>query len=431
MQRHSLRTNRSIYQGFAILIAFSLFVVGRFGFFDILGLKRLFETLIFVPIGLLGTLLILRMPNQWANPFFLLPISYLIVHVCWDWDPLIVADLTGSILIIGIILKLGINFSDLLFRCLLHFATFFAILGIIEFIILLIDPSLVSQILLFYDNYSGSTSPVIQNAMQLLGLADGTSYHLWGMSVTRLRSFTSEPSLLVGYFLVPGALGLTYRGKYIVFGMICIAFSVCSLSGSVFVTFCFSAIACGLLLFKRRKLFTLFPFVALMFFILILYTHYNELILLTKSTAGNYDFLDKTNSANMRFSYIRDFIPKVFSSPFGLAEEIHQPLGMLVGGIAKGGIIGLIVTFLVLYKIFSCLASLLVNPNLHRVPKFGLTIVYGALVTGVLYLDNCFVQLYGFTLLLLIYNRLRQLQYEFDAAEVAPLRPEKPYAQPV
>ena len=405
-----LRKNNSLYQGVAILIAFSLFVVGRFGFFDILGLKRLLETLIFIPLGLLGTLLILRMPNQWVNPFFLLPISYLIVHVCWDWDPLIVADLTGSILIIGIILKLGVNFSDLLFRYLLQFATVFAVLGIIEFVILLLDPSLVSQILLFYDSYSGSTSPVIQNGLQLLGLADGTSYHLWGMSVTRLRSFTSEPSLLVGYFLVPGALGLTYRGKYIVFGAICIAFSICSLSGSVFVTFCFSALALVLMLFKSRRLFVSFPFLVLGVFVLILYTHYNELIMLTKSTAGNYDFLDKTNSANMRFSYIRDFIPKVFSSPMGLAEEIHQPLGLLVGGIAKGGLLGLVVTLLVLLKIFSSLATLLVSKNMHQVQKVGLSIVYGALVTGVLYLDNCFVQLYGFVLLLLVYNRLKQLQ---------------------
>jgi hypothetical protein len=152
----------------------------------------------------------------------------------------------------------------------------------------------------------------------------------------------------------------------------------------------------------------------LAFFIWILFTHYNELILLTKSSAGNYDFLDKTNSANMRFSYIREFIPKVFSSPFGLAEEIHQPLGLLIGGMAKGGVLGFIVTLIILVKFYSSLAILLVSNRLYLGQKVGLSIIYGALVTGVLYLDNCFVQLYGFTLLIIIYNRLRHLQYQIS-----------------
>jgi hypothetical protein len=409
MQSNFLSTNKTLYQGAAVLIALTLFVVGRFGFFDILGLKRLFEVMLLIPLGCLGILMILRIPNQWFNPFLLLPFSYLVVQVCWDWNTLLIADLINSLLIIGIIIALGNKFSDLLLRYLIRLATFFACLGIIEFVILLLKPSLVSQILLFYDNYSGSTVPVIQNALQLLGLSDGTSYHLWGMSVTRLRSFTSEPSLLVGYFLVPGALGLTYGGKYAFFGMLCIFFCICSLAGSVFVALCFSGVAFLMIVVKSRRLYILFPFLMLAFFVYILYTHYNELILMTKSTAGNYDFLDKTNSANMRFSYIREFIPKAFSSPLGLAEEIHQPLGLLIGAMAKGGLIGLIVTLVILIKLFSSLAYLLVSQYMHIMQKLGLTIVYGALVTGILYLDNCFVQLYGFTLLLLIYNRLVQL----------------------
>jgi hypothetical protein len=411
MHTAHLKTNKSLYQGAAILIALTLFVVGRFGFFDILGLKRLLEVILLVPLGIFGILLILRIPSQWLNPFLLLPLSYLIVQVFLDWNTLLIADLLNSILIIGTIIALGASFSDLLLRYLIRISTFFAVLGIIEFIILLLKPSLVSDILLFYDNYSGSTVPVIQNALQLLGLSDGTSYHLWGMSVTRLRSFTSEPSLLVGYFLVPGALGLTYRGKFAFFGLICITFCICSLAGSVFVALCFTGVACLLMLVKSRRLFIIFPFFMLAFFIWILFTHYNELILLTKSSAGSYDFLDKTHSADMRFSYIREFIPKAFSSPFGLAEEIHQPLGLLIGGMAKGGVFGFIVILIILVKFYSSLAILLVSNRLYLGQKIGLSIIYGALVTGVLYLDNCFVQMYGFTLLIITYNRLRYMQY--------------------
>jgi hypothetical protein len=408
--RDSIRSDQTLYQGIAIMVSLSLFVVGRFGFFDILGLKRLFEFMLFVPITFFAAILILRAPNRWLSPFLLLPCSYLLVQIFWDWDTLLIADMFGSILIISLILALGPGFSDLLLRYTIRIATVFACLGIIEFIILLLKPSLVSQILLFYDNYSGSSVPVIQNALQLLGLSDGTSYHLWGMSVTRLRSFTSEPSLLVGYFLVPGALGMTYRGKYAFFGIICVLFCVCSLAGSVFVALLFSGVAMALQIFKSKRIYTFFPFMMLAVFIWILYTHFNELILLTKSTGSSYDFLDKTNSATMRFSYIREFIPKVLASPLGLTEEIHQPLGLLIGAMARGGVLGLILTMMIMIKLYSSLAFLLISRKITTLQKLGVTIIYGSLLTGILYLDNCFVQMYGFTLMLLIYNRIYALE---------------------
>jgi hypothetical protein len=174
----------------------------------------------------------------------------------------------------------------------------------------------------------------------------------------------------------------------------------------VFVAICASLFAFMLLPIKNQRLFTYLPFVMLAIFIWILYTHFSELILLTKSTAGNYDFLDKTNSANMRFSYIREFIPKVIVAPFGLTEEIHQPLGLLIGGLARGGVIGLVLTCIIMLKLYSTLAYLLVSERLRILQKMGLCLIYGSLLTGILYLDNCFAQMYGFTLLLLIYNRL-------------------------
>jgi hypothetical protein len=404
------QTNQNLFQSIAVLIALSLFVVGRFGFFDILGLKRLFELLIFVPLSFFGILIGLRAPKKLLNPFFLLPCSFLLVQLSWNWDPLLIADLFSSILIVALILTLGENFSDLLLRYIIRIATFFAVLGIIEFLIMLLKPTLAGQILLFYDNYSGSNVPVIQNGWQLLGLADGTSYHLWGMAVTRLRSFTSEPSLLVGYFLVPGALGLTYQRKYPLLGMICIFFCVCSLAGSVFVAMAFSVMIFCLLMMKSSRLYILLPFFMLAIFVWILDTHYGDLILMTKTTGGSYDFLDKTHSAEMRFSYIRDFIPKVLASPFGLTEEIHQPLGLIVGAMARGGVIGLVLIMLILLKLYSRLAFLLVSKYLHTLQKIGLSIVYGSFLAGVLYLDNCFAQTYGFALIILTYNRLQKLQ---------------------
>lgn len=397
-----------------MLMALSLFVAGRFGFFDILGLKRLLEVLLFLPLGLLGLLFILKRPKNCLNPFFLLPLSYFVFQLYWNPDQFELADLAVSTLVVAIILALGDVFSDLLLRYTLNIATVFAVLGLIEFSALIMEPSLVNNILLFYDYYSGSSVPVIQNAWQLLGLSDGTSYHLWGMAVTRLRSFTSEPSLLVGYFLVPGALGLTYKGKYAVYGLICIAFCICSFAGSVFAALFFSVLSIALVILKKPRLSTVLPFFILCLFIWILNSHFADLILLTKTTGGSYDFLDKTNSATVRFSYIRDFIPRVVTSPFGLDEELHQPLGLLIGSAARGGLFGFACILIILTRLYGSLALLFTSSNLDRLQKTGLLIVYGSLITGILYLDNCFIQIYGFTLLLLTHNRIQKLTAQSD-----------------
>ena len=56
-QQLNANTNQ-FYQFTAICMAIGLFVAGRFGFFDILGIKRLFEVILFVPLSILGFLLI-------------------------------------------------------------------------------------------------------------------------------------------------------------------------------------------------------------------------------------------------------------------------------------------------------------------------------------------------------------------------------------
>lgn len=406
MQRQLDVSNNHFYQMVAITMAIALFVAGRFGFFDILGAKRIFEILLFIPVGLLGFLLICMVPNIWLQPFFLLPLFYFIFQLYFNPDALMLADLCMATLFCGTILILGARFADLVLRYAIIIATIFATLGIIEFFILMIDPSLVSKILIFYDYYSGSNYPVIENAMQILGLADGTSYHLWGMSVTRLRSFASEPSLLVGYFLVPGALALTYRNVFSIFGIICILFCVLSLAGSVYAALACAILSSFFMLLRKRHLTTLLPFLLLGLFIWILYSHYTDLILLARRSGNDYDFLDKTNSANVRFSYIRDFIPKVIESPFGVDEEIHQPLGLLIGSAARAGIIGFILAVILLMKMYNVIDRLLMSKALSMLQELGLLIVYGALTMGLIYLDNCFIQLYGFTLLLLTYSRL-------------------------
>lgn len=414
MQTYIHSDTYRLYRIMAIAMAIALFVAGRFGFFDILGMKRIFEIIIFIPIGLLSFLLVLMRPNIWLQPFFLLPFFYFIFQIYFNPDALVLADLCMATLFCGIILILGKRFADRVLRYTIIIATIFALFGILEFIILLINPALVSHILLFYDYYSGSTHPLIENALQLLGLADGTSYHLWGMSVTRLRSFASEPSLLVGYFLVPGALGLTYRNHYAFFGLICILFCILSLAGSVYAALACTIFSSIFMVIKRRHLITFLPFILLAFFIWILFSHYTDLILLVRKSGNDYDFLDKTNSANMRFSYIRDFIPKVISSPFGIDEEIHQPLGLLIGSAARAGIIGFLLAIVVMVKIYNVIDRLLMSRNLYLIQEFGLLIIYSALTMGLLYLDNCFIQLYGFTLLLLTYSRLNSIRGKLD-----------------
>lgn len=397
----------NFYHAMAFVMAIALFVAGRFGFFDILGLKRIFEIFIFVPVTLLGFLLICMMPNVWLQPFFLLPCSYLLFRLMMNPDLLILGDLSIASIFTGVILVLGYRFADIFLRYIIAIASVFAFLGLFEFCLLLINPELVDNILLFYDQYSGSIYPVFDNAMQLLGLADGTTYHVFGFTVTRLRSFASEPSLLVGYFLMPGALALTFHDKrFTLCGLLCISFCIISLAGSVYSALACAAFSIIFLIIKRKHIVTYAPFILLIIFFWLIYFHFNELLLLTRKSSNDYDFLDKTHSANMRFGYIRDFIPKIFTSPFGVSEDIEQPLGFLVGSTARAGILGFILALLLMFKMYNVIDKLIVQKQLYLMQQVGLIIIYGSLTMGLVYLDNCFIQIYGFTLLVLTYCRL-------------------------
>jgi len=191
--------------------------------------------------------------------------------------------------------------------------------------------------------------------------------------------------------------------------MICIFFCICSFAGSVYAALALSVISVIIWLVRSQKFAVIFPFLIFAIFVWILYTHYNELILFSRNTNGGYDFLDKTNSANMRFGYIRDFLPKIITSPFGLDEEIFQPLGFIVRSAARSGYIGGILATMVLVKLYAIIGLAITKGQLSYLQKFGLLIVYGALIAGFIYLDNCFIQIYGFTLLVLIYQRVQKL----------------------
>lgn len=411
MYRFSMKSNQHFYNFIALLITLSLFVAGKFGLSDLLGLKHLFEGIFFIPLGLLGFFIIAGNNRVWKDQLFLLPFFYLVFQFYWhSTDVLTIGDLSITVLVVGMLSNMEEDFSEIILGCTILTATFFATLGIIEFVLVFMDPTLIPETI----GWTDGSEPVLTYAIQLLGFSDGTFYHIFGTPITRLMSFVTEPSLLLIYFLIPGALALTYKNKYKWCGFVCIFFSICSLSGSILISIFFAVLSYLLVRLKSARAFAWVPFAALIVFGLVLFHYYSDLIDMAGNLGYQGDFLGKANSANQRFSYIKDHIFLILVAPFGIDETINGCLGFVLAAGAQCGVIGIILAISILVKIYYKTGYILIQKESNAIMKTGLLIIYGSLISIMLYTDYGFNKLFGFTLLFLINNRLSVLTNQFQ-----------------
>lgn len=415
----------------ALLVAILVYSMGRFGFLDILGIKRPIEVALLIPLVGMGAFSIVNSGRAWKSPLFLLPLIFLAGEILLRGNLLAIADLLVATLLTGSIISLREDFAEKVLRCIIIISGIFALLGILQFFILYSDPSLITHVLLFYDGYSGSDTVMIQHPLSLLGLATGEEYTLFGQHVTRLRSFTSEPSLIVAYFTLPGALAFTYRGRIRLCGWIILVFSLISMAGTVFMSVVFSIIVFIAFRVKSRLLHKFLPFFLMGFLILWLEVFNLDFILhIIRYLAGIANFLDKIRSATVRFGFIMDTFHAVIEDPLGVRQDITGAAGLILRSMAQSGFPGLIIMSALLISLFDKISRLYCFGGLDRGQKIGLIMLYGVFTTASIFSDYGFVCAYGFTIITLAYYRLLKMESaEFSGDDQTLRVPESLYTE--
>ena len=131
-------------------------------------------------------------------------------------------------------------------KLLITVLAFFSILVIIQAIVYIIDSSIFEipyepPIQNFADNPDYIT---IKHPIHYLGWWTSGRVYLFGIELPRFKSFASEPSILVSIFLMPGLLGLTYKGIIKILSCIVLFFSIVLASaGTIYLAMAFGVVS--------------------------------------------------------------------------------------------------------------------------------------------------------------------------------------------
>ncbi len=398
-----------------ICIVLLFFVMSRFALTEILGIKREAEFLLIVPIFLLSLAGFVRNVKIIFNPYVFFTIFMMLTVVLVSPDKLKIALTAFSF--IGIVALLSVNKEDFIFaaKTMVVFVSFFSFLAILHFTVLLFNPDLAEYGNVLIINV-GSVEVKPFHPYVLLGLVTGEEHVLFGFKITRIKSFTTEPSIMVLYFVFPAALALLLKGKFWFYLSFPIALAaLLSMSGMVFLSFTFA--------FFVFILLSNFSFKIVQYIILL-----SVSIVIFNLVSGNLDsftsgldtlkdqssVFEKTKSFKGRAEGVANAFNRALVSPYGV-ENVDAPAPIFVNATLKAGWLGGIMILMIIWEFFSQSKQYLLYQKNSFHARLGVSLLFGALFVSNTMSDYGMTTYSGLIMLLLISGVLKirnmQLMY--------------------
>lgn len=425
--------NLSVDKIATIACVLLIFTMGRFQLTDLLGVKRVVQFLLFIPI--LAYFLV-RLPSfnhkKHLNPLIGLVLLMLCVNLFFHADFLWIFDYIFSL--VGLYVLLSVSRKNIIIgvRWMVSLACFFSSIALIQFILLLFFPDLLvhTRLALLDD---GTWTSINQNEgasvvnslhpITLFGLSTNERLNVFGLEINRMRSFTSEPSLLVVYFLFPAMLGLFLNKPFWTkCSLFILFFSLLSFSGSVQISVIFAVVyIVSSFFFSTRFIFFSFPFIILTLMLGILLIAGIEMF--TAFDAGlassqNTDFLAKGNSLIVRASGIIEGVNEAINSPFGSGYLRPLPLSIILSSSISAGWTGTILLLIFFYKLINRLDLKLKSVPERKNMLLGAAILFGIVCTIFLFNDYAMLNYVGIILLIFTY-RLLDINTEQDKSDAS------------
>ena len=240
-----------------VMICLFFFATAKFYFFNILGIKRELLYLIILLTFLVSVLKIDYLINILKKRNIIMLTLYCIIFV-----RLIRFNLDMAILFITVTAMIGFIFwfsqktFDFTFKLIIVCTGIFSFLVLIQAFIYIFIPG----------NFNVPHAPIpppdwhplellaINYPIHYLGFwALGREY-LLGVELPRFNSFASEPAILTSTFLIPGLLGLTYRGTIRKISYVVLFFSIIlAFAGTIYLS-----LAVGFIVFFSLLIFQFF-----------------------------------------------------------------------------------------------------------------------------------------------------------------------------
>jgi hypothetical protein len=221
-----------------VATAVAVFVFGPFLLAQILGIRRVTELALLVPIGGAAAYYLWWQPRLLRHPLILFALVKLVLEIFWRSNFLYVSEACASLA--GLIVVWGVGRRSLRIgaRVVVALATLLAVMGLLEWVLLFIVPAWGTGIPF---SPEGPVEVSAAHPITFLGLFLQQGWTFLGRPVVRLQSFSREPSLNLVFFCLPACLALYLNGPYARRdAAFMLAFSILSFSGSVYLSLAFA-----------------------------------------------------------------------------------------------------------------------------------------------------------------------------------------------
>ena len=415
----SYEKSKKLLMGFYAFAFGALFYsAGNFGFLNLFNFRREFQAIIIVMFIPLYLLVIEKFMTLLKEPLFLLTLVMLFGELFFRGNLIHLADALLSVFIVGILFSLKNKNTNDILKWIIIFCAFFSIMAIIQAIIIWIHPGILKFFSSRYGSWTSAGFVKVGHPLEYLGFVDhDRGYFLFGHYFYRLHSFTSEPSVIVCSFLLPGLLALTYKNGIRFLAVPILFFSIIlASSGTVWLSVLlgFLALPFFLLFGRRINLLSIIPFIVILLFLSYLVkidaSQLSRKILKTLSPIQkiNSEIKHKKGSLTARLEGIQEYTHLVKKYPFGM-PFVKTPIGGLLFTFThNGGILALLLGIIVSCRIFKYCAQCFIQ-NRRSYIRISSVFVYGLFTQCLVFFSGGWDNFVGIMIISLTYLRFEWL----------------------
>jgi hypothetical protein len=394
---------------FAIVAsALLIYVSQAFLATSILGIKRELQAALIIPISLAACYYIVSQPRRLINPLIAFSIVKLGTELALRGQVSYILDSLASAFALVVLVCAPARSFEIGVKFLVRFAGILALMALVQWVVLFQDPTMAKFVIEVSDD--GAMLNTIENPIAMLALHGDPDYSLLGHPVVRMQSFAKEPSLNVLFFVLPACLAFLRNTRSTrLWGSIMLAFSMFSLSGSVFLSLGFSGIWFVLLRVSSIKFAVPWGMLVFMGVFLSAVKYFGlEPIMDAFTYIAQYgDFLNKGHSLTDRTGGAVLNMGAALASPFGSSTLSDIPGPWLINSALAAGWLGVLCLVWFLSKLGRQLDEFYANSPLISGRALGSLLLLGAIAMVVVFNDYQMGNFSGLILLAFIYRTIQ------------------------
>ena len=323
---------------------------------------------------------------------------------------------------IGSILLFSQKTFDFTLKLIIVCAGIFSFLVLIQAFIYVINPDIFNVPYNPVQQYQHHLEPIaIKYPIHYLGFwASGREY-LLGVELPRFQSFASEPSILVSIFMIPGLLGLTYKGTIRKISYIVLFFTlVLAFAGTIYLSVAMGAVVFLTLyifrLFKKKRHKRVLIFVLIIVYFLCGYTiikwdafYFSHLMEIGLAPYSDYSsILGHETKPVLRVLSSQGAARLLVANPFGTRTEAITVTGLLLNYGLRFGYLGVLLSSLLYTSIIVKLVRAFYF-ELGLVYKTGIALIIGTIIQVLFFSGYGWLTPYGMIMTTLLYVRSNNL----------------------